>query len=159
MQPKFTNFEKIVIANFYAIIIMLLGFGIMAAALLLLFSKISFVLKLISEIFLVFTDIFIFFKAQIIFSRRKIKERIINILCRRIEKNGYKQDLFSNSVGDPCLRLITFSILKKIGKSSEFREIVRTYKNNKIYYIEKTGSVIETLIEEGEIAEEDLIGI
>jgi hypothetical protein len=45
----------------------------------------------------------------------------------KIKKNGYSIEWFENGVMDPCFKLLTKQILKDLGKSGDYKTIIKNF--------------------------------
>lgn len=88
--------------------------------------------------------------------RVAVKRAVADSLLRRIQRRGYDPRLFRSACGDPCMRLLTRYLHRRLGRGAEAAEVIRRYRKSGARFVQPSGPTLLALVESGAISQEAL---
>jgi hypothetical protein len=73
----------------------------------------------------------------------KDKFKYYRVTVRRIQKNGFDDELLEDGFDSPCYRLLMYQILRDFGKEKEYRRIKRKLFHRPLLWNDKLSTVCE----------------
>ncbi|MGL1892598.1 MAG: hypothetical protein OCD02_13295 [Spirochaetaceae bacterium] len=84
-------------------------------------------IQLLIHLISIALSLYLLFKAILISSTYKKKWKFYSITKLKIKRDGFKHTYFKSSMYEPCMRIITWDILRQNNLSSEYTKIKELY--------------------------------
>ena len=88
--------------------------------------------------------------------RLAVKRSIADSLLRRIQRRAYDPRLFRPACSDPCMRLLTRYLHRRLGRGAEAAEVIRRYRRSDTHFVQPGGPELLALVETGAVSQDML---
>lgn len=87
--------------------------------------------------------------------RARSKARIAEALVRKIRSRGYDEAYFAGMCATPCMRLVVRLVLARVGRSHDYRAVVRRHRDGP-FTIDVGEGKLREILETGELEMADV---